>query len=86
MDTAFLQEHEVRPWSNLPVWIPDDPMGYVRIARAVAQGLAFRSLAETTRDTLEWHAARPEEEQAALRAGLEPAREAELLRVWRAGR
>ena len=86
VDTAFLQEHEVRPWSDLPVWIPDSPLGYVRIDRAVAQGLTFRSLAETTRDTLAWHAIRPEGERVALRAGLDPARETELLRTWRAGR
>jgi len=86
VDTAFLQEHEVRPWSDLPVWIPDSPLGYVRIDRAVAQGLTFRSLAETTRDTLDWHAARPEGERVALRVGLDHAREAELLRTWRAGR
>ena len=85
-DTAFLQEHEVRPWSDLPAWIPDDPLGYVRIERAVAQGLTFRPLAETTRDTLDWHATRPEDERTQLRAGLDPAREAELLRAWGAGR
>lgn len=86
VETPFLQEHEVRPWSDLPVWIPDSPLGYVTIDRAVRDGLTFRSLAETTRDTLDWHATRPEAERTELRAGLAADREAELLRTWRAGR
>ena len=82
--TDFLVRHEVRPWSDLPVWIPDDPLGYVRIDRAVAEGLTFRPLSETAQDTLEWHRSRPAEDREPLRTGLDRAREAELLEAWRA--
>ncbi len=85
VDTDFLQRHGVRAWSDLPVWIPDDPLGYVRIDRAVRQGLTFRPLFETARDTLDWHRSRPEEDRERLRAGLRPAREVELLETWRGG-
>jgi 2'-hydroxyisoflavone reductase len=84
--TDFLREHEVQPWSDLPVWIPDSPLSYVTIDRAVSAGLTFRSLAETTRDTLDWHFIRPEDERSELRAGLAADRESELLRTWRAQR
>ena len=82
VDLAFLQENTVRPWSDQPVWIPRDPIAFVRVHRAIAAGLTFRPLAETARDTIDWHATRPEEAQANLRAGLKMDREAELLALW----
>ncbi len=81
-DAHWLAEHEVRPWSDMPVWMPDDPQSYVRIDRALEQGLTFRTLAETSRDTLEWHRSRSVERRGELRAGLVPEREAELLRTF----
>ena len=83
-DTEWLMEHEVRPWSDMPVWIPDDPQSYVRIDRALQQGLTFRSLGETSLDTIEWHRTRPEEQRAHLRSGLTPERETELLQAFHA--
>ena len=84
VDNAFLLENEVQPWSHMPAWIPDDPLGFVRIDRAVEAGLTFRPLADTALDTIEWHRTRPEERRAQLRAGLTPEREAELLAAWHA--
>jgi 2'-hydroxyisoflavone reductase len=49
-------------------------------ARAVAQGLRFRSVETTVRDLLAWHEQRPAEQKQKLRAGLTPEREAELLK------
>ncbi len=85
-DAEWLREHEVRPWSDMPVWIPGDPQSYVRVDRAIEQGLTFRSLAETSIDTIEWHKTRPEQQRSQLRSGLAPDREAELLREFHAGR
>jgi 2'-hydroxyisoflavone reductase len=48
-------------------------------ARAVQKGLRFRELKTTVADTLAWHRTRPAEQQAKLKAGLTPEREAELL-------
>jgi 2'-hydroxyisoflavone reductase len=83
-DTNWLAEHEVRPWSDMPVWIPGDPQSYVRIDRALEQGLTFRSLAETSIDTIAWHHTRPEGQREQLRSGLTYEREAELLQAWHA--
>jgi 2'-hydroxyisoflavone reductase len=85
-DLKFIEEQKVRPWADLPVWIPNTGdtqyWGKAIVAKAVAAGLTFRPLAETARDTLEWHRTRPSEAQAKLRAGLTADREAELLKAW----
>ncbi|MEE8133677.1 MAG: NAD-dependent epimerase/dehydratase family protein [Gemmatimonadales bacterium] len=82
VDLEFLQRHGVRPWSDMPVWIPRDPIAFVRVDRAISAGLTFRSLADTARDTIDWHATRSDEARASMRAGLEADREAELLEMW----
>lgn len=84
LPAEFLEEQGVQPWSHMPVWIPGDPISYVRVDRAVEQGLEFRPLAETARDTIEWHAMRPAERRSQLRSGLSPEREAEVLEAWHA--
>jgi 2'-hydroxyisoflavone reductase len=87
-DTPFLQAQRVRPWGDMPVWIP--PLGETAgftsrsIAKAIAAGLTFRPLADTTRDTLAYYDAQPAERQAALRAGIAEAREKEVLAAWHA--
>ena len=52
-------------------------------SRAIAAGLAFRPLAVTAKDTLDWHLARASNGQGALRTGLDRATEARLLEEWR---
>ena len=77
----FLNQNNVAPWSDLPVWLPGsgDEMGMLRVdtSKAINAGLKFRPLEETVRDTLEWANSRPVEYQ--WKAGLKPEREAELL-------
>jgi 2'-hydroxyisoflavone reductase len=72
----------------LPIWIPpgSEDTGAVLIspARAISHGLRFRPLEQTVRDTLEWQKQRPAAQQT-LKTGLTPQREAELLRLLRAG-
>jgi 2'-hydroxyisoflavone reductase len=84
----FLEAQQVRPWVNMPVWVPPDAdrRGFARrsIRRALDKGLTFRPLAVTAKDTLDFYNAEPEERKAKLRAGLEPAREKEVLAAWRA--
>jgi len=80
----FLESAEVRPWSDMPAWIPGDPLSLVSVARAVEAGLTFRPLAVTARDTLRYHQDRPAEERDELQAGLSPEREREVLASWHA--
>jgi 2'-hydroxyisoflavone reductase len=91
---SVLVRQKIRPWRDMPVWIPPE-RGYAgfsrrNIARALAKGLTFRSLAVTAQDTLEWHKTRPEEDRKKLdegaTAGISAQREAEVLAAWRAAR
>ena len=58
VDAAFLEQEGVSPWSDLPMWIPNEGdmagAGTMSNARAVAAGLTFRPIADTARDTLAW--------------------------------
>jgi 2'-hydroxyisoflavone reductase len=86
VDTEFLIERDVRPYREMPVWMPPLPgrEGYARfdLTPEIERGLTFRSLAVTTQDTLEYHFSRPAEEQWPLRAGITPEREVEVLAEW----
>ena len=81
---SFLAEHRVRPWSDLPAWIPGDPQTWVGIERSLEAGLTFRPLADTVRDLLAWDRERPTGARVGPPPGLTPERERELLEAWRA--
>ena len=87
-DEAFLLEAGVKPWSELPLWVPESDAstrGLMRIdlSRALAAGLTFRALEATVRDTLAWSTTRP---PGPRRAGLDAEREFELLARWHASK
>ena len=79
-DDPFIQEHKLvvtEEGDPFPWVTPDEPNAHLfDTSRAVAAGLAFRSLSETVADTLAWDRARG---VAELKAGLSRARERELL-------
>ncbi len=83
MDERSLLRAGVGRRMELPLWMPGAPgAASADCRRALAAGLAFRPLADTVRDTRAWDASRPAD--AKRRAGLDPAREAELLEALRA--
>ena len=90
LDTDFVINAGLRPYGEMPVWRParDGAEGFARfdLTPEVERGLTFRSLADTTAATLEYHFSRPPERQAALRAGVDAEREAEVLAMWHAYR
>jgi len=61
VDDDFVLAHEVQPWSELPVWLPDPDatIHTASIQRALAAGLTHRPLADTVRATHEWMQAHP---------------------------
>ena len=79
----FLDQNNVSPWSDMPAWLPDigEEAGFARvdISKAIKAGLAFRSLEDTVRDTLEWAKEYPPDHE--WKAGLKPGREKELLEL-----
>ncbi|MEO8359593.1 MAG: NAD-dependent epimerase/dehydratase family protein [Vicinamibacteria bacterium] len=79
----FLEKHKVAPWSDMPVWVPSvgEDAGFSRRSnkKAIASGLTFRPMSQTAPDTLAWFKSQPAERQAAMKAGLRPDREKEVL-------
>jgi 2'-hydroxyisoflavone reductase len=82
----FLLERQVRPWSELPLWLPEEGTsqreGLMAIdsRKAAAAGLRHRPLDDTTGEVLRWY--REEEGGRDLRAGMAPARELQILQEW----
>jgi len=93
-DATFLEQQHLTDSGELPIWSP--PTGatagaaLISPARAVAQGLRFRSLETTITDTLAWQRQRPAAHNMnggqKLRAGLSPERETELLALLKSRR
>ncbi|MGP1906878.1 NAD-dependent epimerase/dehydratase family protein [Metabacillus sp. JX24] len=86
-DEAFLLENKIKPWTDMPLWIPERfPLGgekepwkgtfEISIEKAVEAGLTFRSLTETIRDVYDWEKSR---EPSDLKAGISREKEQELL-------
>lgn len=84
LDEAFLLAHEVKPWTDLPLWLPKASAGLHRtdISRALAAGLTCRPMTQTIADTAAWAVA--EADKPGI--GLSASREAELLQAWRLAR
>ncbi len=87
VDAKTLEELKIAPWSDMPCWIPPtgETAGSRRVnnGKAVGEGLAFRPLVETARDTLAWWKTLPEERRGKPKAGLSPEREAAALAAVR---
>lgn len=84
----FVVEHGLRPYRELPVWQPavGRNAGFARfdLSSEVAAGLTYRTLADTSLATLEFHHSRPAARQAKLGNAVTPEKEAEVLRAWHA--
>lgn len=80
---AFLLENDVRPWMQMPLWIPRAQRTVVDCRKAIAAGLRFRPIGETVRDTLRW-AKTERGNKPFANTGLPAEREAELIAKWRA--
>jgi len=79
----FLEDQGVQPWSDLPSWIPGDPLMYCANQKSIEAGLSFRPLAVTAVDTLQWDRTRPDKERLNRKAGISRELEKEILTVWR---
>ncbi len=84
VSTKFLDEKQVAPWSDLPVWVPGQDEGFTQISnrKAIAAGLSFRPVSATASDTLSWFKTLPDDRRGKLRAGITIEKEKELLAEW----
>lgn len=86
IDEDFLLREKVAPWSEMPLWLPEKAASHMKgfmfidTSKAVWDGLLFRTLCETVRDTLAWREAKGANEE--LRAGIDREREQTLLHRW----
>lgn len=83
VDGKFLLEHEVAPWTELPMWLPPDManLNKTSVDKAIAAGLTFRPIEDTVRATLAWDKTRLHPERPA--AGLDREKEARVLQAWK---
>ena len=84
VNETTLLDAGISPWSQVPLWLPGpENTGAMAIdcTRAIDAGLRFRPLKTTIGDTLRWDQSR--DPSAAMAAGLDSSREAELLQLHR---
>jgi 2'-hydroxyisoflavone reductase len=83
----FLVARGVRPFDDLPLWVPAELAGFhaVDTSRAMAAGLTLRPLAHSVRAVLASGAAAAAPASGAA-ARLTPQRESELLAAWHEGK
>lgn len=85
VDSNFLLEHGVRPWVDLPIWLPEQPefigMLSVNNKKAELNGLQSSPLPEVVEDMITWAKTQPDE---AFKEGLPKERIQEILTQWHA--
>jgi 2'-hydroxyisoflavone reductase len=91
VDAAFLDQQEVAPWSELPMWFDAKGemagFGTMSNARAVAAGLTFRPILDTAKDTLAWIETAPDDKRKKWSStGISREKEAKVLAAWKARR
>jgi nucleoside-diphosphate-sugar epimerase len=90
IDPQFLLDHDVEPWSDLPIWVPPDSEIFAMhsgdVSRALAAGLRCRPVAETVADTWAWmqSSPRPPVRKDRPPVGIDTEREQALLAGWSA--
>ncbi|MCO7223132.1 SDR family oxidoreductase [Pleionea sp. CnH1-48] len=86
----FLQQHEVQPWSEMPVWMPSvgdyAGAGTMSSAKAIANGLTETPLKDTLLATQKWFTGLPAERQQKLRAGIKADKETKVIKAWLANK
>jgi len=86
MPDEKLKQAEVKPWTELPLWIPESDTEYrgfmeIDCSKAQNTGLSYRSPSQTIQDTLQWY--RSVAAGRELKAGLSAEKERELLRLFK---
>lgn len=90
VEEQFLLEHKVKPWTEIPLWIPEhspiegetEPWKgtfFISIEKAVNSGLSFRAIEDTIYDVYQWEKVRKDTKR---KTGITREREQELLEAW----
>ncbi|GEM49074.1 NAD-dependent epimerase/dehydratase family protein [Deinococcus cellulosilyticus] len=85
VDGNFLLEQGVRPWMDLPIWLPEQPefIGMLSVSdrKAKLNGMPSSPLPEVVEDMVTWAKTQPDE---AFKEGLSKERIREILNAWHA--
>ncbi len=88
VDERFLEINGITGWVDLPLWLGPShgKPGFMNtnIARALADGLSIRPLAQTIRDTRAWSNTHADLGARESQAGITREREREILAAWKA--
>jgi 2'-hydroxyisoflavone reductase len=81
----FLMQKQVTPWSEIPLWIPEempDFNGFMlfNCSKAFATGLQLRPVSQTIQDVLSWYETHHFQEKP--KAGIDFDKEQDLLGQW----
>ncbi|MBE9141421.1 NAD-dependent epimerase/dehydratase family protein [Nodosilinea sp. LEGE 07088] len=81
----FLVQKQVAPWSEVPLWIPDEMSElkgfmFIDCSQAFTAGLKLRPVSQTIQDVLSWRKTHHSQEK--LKAGLDSDKEQDLLSQW----
>lgn len=84
VDDAFLVEHDVRQWTEIPLWRALEGTWAVDSTKVTAVGLTCRPISDTVRDTHTWlkESGGPTAYGRQSHHGLSCNRERELLEAW----
>lgn len=86
IDEAWLLEQQVRPFSEMPFWLPKGYSTTFDNQKGIEAGMKFRPIAETIRETADWFHEVRDESYRWRAYGMQPEREQELLAAWHSAR
>jgi hypothetical protein len=86
VDEQWLAAHELRQWTELPLWRIPTGTWAMDVTAATAAGLTCRRLAETVQDVWAWlqSGGTPVSHPRWADHGIDPAKEADLPAAWNA--
>ena len=84
VEEDWLVRHDVTQWTELPLWRNASAPWEMNVDRALRAGLRCRPLAQTVDDTWRWWRGgnRPVEHERFAEHGIDPAKEAGLIKRW----
>jgi 2'-hydroxyisoflavone reductase len=84
VDEEFLLQRQVRPFAELPFWLPAPYARHFANEKGLAAGMRFRPIGETILEVADWHFSTRGDDHEWRVYGMRPDREQALLEEWHA--
>jgi 2'-hydroxyisoflavone reductase len=82
VNEEFLLGNQVRPFSEMPFWLPEAAAHHYSPKRGIEAGMTFRPISETIRNTMDWWIETRDVSYSWRYYGMAKEREAALLSKW----